>query len=706
MQDSSAVPATRPEEGGRSTTVDRAPLSGSPTTDLASAPPAIPGFEVRRVLGRGGMAVVYEAWQASLRRRVAIKVLDPELTGPGHLAARFEYEATHLAGLSHPNVVTVFDRGQVEDSLYLVMEYVDGGSLRELLGPYRIPLPPLSVAAVMLQVARALEYIHLKGLVHRDVKPANLLVSSDDVVKLTDFGLAGLLAPPEDRRRLTAQHMVMGTLDYMAPEQRTDARNVDHRADVYSFGITTYELLTGEVPTGAWRPPGERVPGIDPRLDRLVLGCLARDPARRIGSARELVAALEEITAGVDQDAVPSPRSLAQASSQVLWAALDTLSLAPEPIDPDRTVHRAAPAAPSGRRVRLGAGLALLAATAILGPGARPEAPEAPPLLAMTATMPEPAPAPREATLLLRGVPGDARARLVDLDQRRPPRTIAAGRPAGGIAPGTYRLELSAAGHQPFGELVELVGGQQLVYRYRLDVVPAGEGSLQVSVDPATATVSCLDCPPGLQAPGPVGEGWSMRLPPGSYRLRLAAPGFLPREEPVVVTRGQSTSLGVALRPIPAPAPPPASPEPPAMAVGKGRVEIRTEPPGALVTVGEDALGESPVTRELAPGRYQVRVELVGHEPLEADLRVTAGEVAKLSWPLARARGVLEIRSEPSGAEVWLDGARVGTTPLAGLEYPFGAVAVELRHPLGVRWKRLVLLQAGKRELVVAKLVD
>jgi serine/threonine-protein kinase len=250
----------------------------------------LPGYELVRVLGRGGMGEVWLARQKSLHRMVAVKMLPPRLAKDPEFVTRFDKEATALAALNHPNIVQIIDRGVAGEHYYFVMEYVEGRSLREVMRE----LSPPEALRLALQVARAIECAHDKDIIHRDLKPENVLLDKRGHVKVADFGLAGIRRP-DSRLQLTATAVAMGTLNYMAPEQRRDAKNVDGRADLFSFGVVLYEMLTGEIPVGRFKLPSERVRGLDARVDEVVARLLENEPEARYAKAAEVCQALEAL---------------------------------------------------------------------------------------------------------------------------------------------------------------------------------------------------------------------------------------------------------------------------------------------------------------------------------------------------------------------------------------------------------------------------
>lgn len=259
------------------------------------APDTVPGYRLLKLLGKGGMGEVHSAEQLSLGRTVAVKLLRDDLARDENFVARFEKESAALAALRHPNIVTLLDKGRTELTCYIVMELVEGPSLREVM---RSPeWEHLKALRLFEQVARGIEYAHGKGVIHRDLKPENILIDepSGGTPKVTDFGLAGFDEKAGVQLRLTQTHMAMGTASYMAPEQQVDARRADHRADIYSMGVLLYELVTGEVPRGTFAPPSVRTPGVDKRLDPVIARCLKPDPADRYASVGELLKELEPV---------------------------------------------------------------------------------------------------------------------------------------------------------------------------------------------------------------------------------------------------------------------------------------------------------------------------------------------------------------------------------------------------------------------------
>jgi serine/threonine protein kinase len=271
-------------------------------------------YRIESLVGAGGMAAVYKAYQASMDRYVAVKVLPRAMAVDPQFTSRFENEARLLARLQHPHILPVFDFGQAEGYAYFVMPLVETGTLAQRL--HAQPLPLDQLRKFVSQIGDALDYAHSRGLLHRDVKPSNVLVDERDNYLLTDFGIAKLVDGPSN---LTATGTLIGTPAYMSPEQG-QGRNLDRRSDIYSLGVIVYELATGRVPFTADTPvavifkhvsdplpPVEALnPDLPPALVQAIYKSLAKWPDERFQTGREMVDAIE---AAIDVE--PEPRVLA-----------------------------------------------------------------------------------------------------------------------------------------------------------------------------------------------------------------------------------------------------------------------------------------------------------------------------------------------------------------------------------------------------------
>jgi tRNA A-37 threonylcarbamoyl transferase component Bud32/TM2 domain-containing membrane protein YozV len=287
-----------------------------PISELAKL---FPQLEILECLGRGGMGAVYKARQPRLDRLVALKILAPEKQNDLQFAERFEREARALARLNHPNIVTVFDFGEVSGQFYLLMEFVDGLTLRQLLQHGK--LAPAEALSIVPKICEALQYAHEQGIVHRDIKPENILLDKQGRVKIADFGIAKIAGLEPKGFSLTGARDVMGTPHYMAPEQVEKPQTVDHRADIFSLGVVFYEMLTGELPLGKFAPPSQKV-HVDVRLDEVVLHALEKEPARRYQHASQVKTAVETI-AGTPAEFANAPAAAGSATPLSFTAAPD-----------------------------------------------------------------------------------------------------------------------------------------------------------------------------------------------------------------------------------------------------------------------------------------------------------------------------------------------------------------------------------------------
>lgn len=303
-------------------------------------------YRIESQIARGGMSTVYRGTDLRLDRPVAVKIMDPQFAADPQFLARFEFEARSVARLTHPGLVAVYDQGQDGDHVFLVMELVEGGTLRELLRE-RGPMPPHAAAAVAAPVLGALAVAHRAGLVHRDIKPENILISGNGEVKIADFGLVRAVAAATT----TSRSVILGTAAYLSPEQVT-VGSADARSDVYSTGVLVYEMLTGRTPfTGdtslsvAYQrvekdvpDPSSAIDGVPPELDAFVRRATEREPAERYADAQVMADALGEICETLDlpRYRVPAPRRSA-------------VRTPPAPVDPDAVPARTSDGSATGR---------------------------------------------------------------------------------------------------------------------------------------------------------------------------------------------------------------------------------------------------------------------------------------------------------------------------------------------------------------------
>jgi serine/threonine-protein kinase len=333
-------------------------------------------YRVVSRLGSGGMADVYLAQDRLLGRQVALKLLHHRFAQDQEFVERFRREASSAAGLSHPNVVAVFDRGEWDGTYYIAMEYLPGRSLKAVVREHG-PIAPSDAIDIVVQILLALRFAHRRGIIHRDIKPHNVILDEEGRAKVTDFGIARAGASD-----MTMTGSIMGTVQYLSPEQ-AQGYAVTEASDIYSVGVVLYELLTGSVPfegesavTIALKqvsvqptPPSQLNPQVSPALDAVVMRALAKDPAQRFAGADELIAALQQARAGI----APAPGGWGPDPAQAGNGAPPTAAL-PMPLpsagsDGKPADPAAAEAAAAKRRRRarwIAAGVAALAILAVV----------------------------------------------------------------------------------------------------------------------------------------------------------------------------------------------------------------------------------------------------------------------------------------------------------------------------------------------------
>ena len=281
--------------------------------------PVTPGenigpYRVIEQLGSGGMATVYKAYHPALDRYVAIKIMHPAFKANPQFFERFQREARVVARLEHAHIIPVYDFNEHHGEPYLVMRFIEGDTLKPKME--NGPLPPAEILHLIRPVCQALAYAHQQGVLHRDIKPSNIMISQDGNVFLSDFGLARMVQAGEST---LSQDMMVGTPQYISPEQAQGLSQLDGRTDIYSLGVVLFEMLTGQVPFSADTPfatihdhiyaplplPSTINPDIDPAVERTLLKALAKDPADRFATADELLASLES-TLGVQITSPPT----------------------------------------------------------------------------------------------------------------------------------------------------------------------------------------------------------------------------------------------------------------------------------------------------------------------------------------------------------------------------------------------------------------
>jgi serine/threonine-protein kinase len=625
-------------------------------------PSSIGRYEITGTLGFGAMGAVYQAFDPIIKRALAIKTIRLDVP-PGspqrkHFIERFYQEARISGTLSHPNIVTLFDIGEEKGVPFLAMEYVEGQTLAELLDA-GVGFEPERVVAVASQVAAALDYAHSRGVIHRDVKPSNLIVQEGDKVKVTDFGIAKLMDS-----EITQTGALLGTPSYMSPEQAM-GEPLDGRSDIFSLGVCAFEMLSGEQPfpgnnvtsilyrlvhVDPVEPATLEMSGVVPQRWREVFHkVLAKKPDARFQKAGDFVRDLENCLGtffpgfGDDAAALATPNQ-----STVTIEAPRPEDLPPteeasaEPAGESETLVLPAVAEVEGSSLDDSATVRMEASATVPGDGETVALPSA-------------------------GVPDDGE-------------TVALPTSDGPGDGETVVLPASGASDDPGPTVV-------------LEAPP-----------PSTATMPPTPTEVGPAAAPPPGPG---RPLPASWLLGGAAGLFVVA---VVIVGWMLWSRGGGAGPS-AGATPTAPPVTEAPVPTTGTLLVESEPPGAQVSVDGEDRGQTPLElAEVAFGDHDVRLALEGYEAQSLEVSLAPeSPTAELRAELSRrraasTRGTASFVSVPPGATVFVDGKRVGTTPLNGLPLSAGEHDVSLTLDDHDRWSGSVRVAAGRRVKVEKEL--
>ena len=491
------------------------------TTD-ALVGQTVDGYRILTVLGRGGMGIVYKAEDVALSRTVAVKMIDPTLARDEAFVYRFRREARALARIDNRHIVGVHTMRQTEAGLFIVMEYVDGGTVTDLLE--NGPLPWKQALPIIQQMLSALEHAHSVGVVHRDIKPSNIMLTRQGVVKVTDFGLAKVRS---GGGATTVTQGIAGTLFYMSPEQVKGAKDLDYRSDLYSMGVTIYKMLTGRLPldpdAGEFAimrsivedtlpPPSAARPGLSAAFDAAVMKALAKDPAQRYQSAAEMRAAFEALAPPL------------QDTKTIITSETPYQPPRPErPDRPDRPPDRS-PALKVGAGVL---GVVVLALVAyVFWPKPDPPALPDPPLFSLTTS-------PQQALVFLNG---DSIG-TTPIDGHR-------------LAAGTDRVSLRI--QKPDYAAVEttlaVVAGTPLALNFDLERVtaaPTSRATLQITSSSGNARVQINGDDYGATDASGVLEVADVE--PGPVTVLITKSGYKDWRETVEATAGQTLAVSATL---------------------------------------------------------------------------------------------------------------------------------------------------------------
>ncbi len=609
----------------------------------------IDGFHIRRVLGQGGMGVVYEAEDQALARTVALKMIDPALARDEIFLRRFRSEARALARIDSPHIVGIHALRQTEVGVFIVMEYVDGGTVADLIEGGSVSWQ--RAQPLVRQMLLALDAAHGVGVTHRDIKPRNIMITRGGTVKVTDFGLAKLQQQADAASTMTQG--IAGTLYYMSPEQVRGLRDLDHRSDVYSLGMMLYEMFAGRLPfdTGSSQfaimraiveepllPLDQVNPAVPAELSRLVMKALEKDPANRFQSAREMLDVAEDLEA-----------------------------LSPPPSDAATVVEGMAPYAPAAPRPRRGLLWGALGAFGVLLGIAG--------FLLYRSFLSGPSSAP--ATLAVTSSPPGAQ---VLVDGRAVGTTPLEGH---ALAGERVSLAVRLEGYQDLDSTLNVADGQRLDLALQLQPLPTDTGADTGTVAAQFASLEITSTPSGAavwignERLGPT-PYTGTQMPPGTYTLRVEKQGFAPWQRVgLTLLAGQRQTLDVSLTPLQpaqreANTPPREAPPPLAR---NATLAVRAVPGGPVAVDGK-TLDDSG-SMVVAAGRRTVRC---GEPPFAVETQVTLA---------AGAREELICYFERS-VNVTVRGAPWGTILINGQEYTAGTAPGLItlrpgRHRIAVR---------------------
>ena len=543
-------------------------------------PESIGGYKILRELGRGGMGVVYLAHQESLDRQLAIKVIAPQLSRTPEFAQRFLREGKIAASLRHANIVQIFNAASDGEQQYLVMEYIQGSNLQQLLEKKEI-LPESQALSLIVPLLEALHHAHQKGIVHRDVKPANVLLADDGRVVLTDFSVALL----QESARITSTGVTLGTPAYMAPEQFSNAL-LDGRTDLYAVGLILYELVTGFNPFMADSvaeslkrqlledPPRPRslTPGLSPDVEELIWKSIRKDPDERFGFALEMAEEARRCLALLENRGSPARRAGDTTVRKLAQQAAE------EPQAPQDD-----PAEPLWTR-RCWSLLALWLTLSWLGWHSQRWSQEDS--------------ESRRAWVML-----DTDLRRVDLFDHRGVREIWQAREGREFDPGSHRLRFEARGYQPLEVNLELTPFQvvRLPLAFKLR-----EGKVQVSSSLSDVALTVDGQPVGSLGRTPL----SLKLPPGFHEIAASKTDYQPWKAQVEVRENEQSDCRVVLQPVP------------------GQISLTSRPSGVRVQIQDQERGKTPLKLELNPGTYLIKAHRQGYRSWTTSVKLKSGQ----SW--------------------------------------------------------------------------
>lgn len=658
-------------------------------------PKHIGRYEILGELGKGAMGKVYRAQDPNIGRVVALKTmrLDVHGTDDVEILRRFKHEAKLAGVLNHGNIVTIYDAGEFDGVFYMAMEYLEGSTLQTMLHNHRT-LPPDKIVEISRQVCAGLDYAHSHNVIHRDVKPANIMLTGENVVKIMDFGIAKSAAS------MTTTGQVLGTPTYMSPEQ-VRGKTLDGRSDLFSFGVVLYEMVVGEKPfTGQTIttiiykiihepaiPPRELDVTVHPGISTIIMKALAKNPAERYQTGADLVRDLVNYKSiGSDTEstkmiAAVAPAGGAKAEAGAAKPAVAAKAPKPAPMKPgestvgvgirigNKPLAAKVPAPPGGKHLKTGAivaGSLLAFVLLVVGIKWGSRTPEAP---ASTETA-QNNPAPEPIAPTTTATPGKggktaagqspAAAKTTKPSPAEPLKTAAKAEPPKTIPAAAATTSASPA------------------------PIPQDKGNLQVTSEPAGAKVM-------IAGPTPANGTTpftATNLEPGNYSVTLTKAGFGTLTRNVRVTAGRAAAIGADLK---------------TEAAVAGKLVLNSTPPGAEIFLDGKSTGKvTPAQFPVASGEHKIELRKGGYQDAETTANIKGGEnhtfaptleAAKSSGgnpfrairgffggnKIPEGKGMVNVKTNPSGADIFHNGTKVDKQTPAKFPMDPGTYKVTIR---------------------------
>jgi len=647
-------------------------------------------YEIVSELGRGSMGVVYHGFDPVIGRTVAIKTMLTEgLTSQEfrEFKSRFQREAQAAGVLSHPNIVNVFDYGEDNGILYLIMEYLEGKSLEKLIEE-QVMLPIETIIPMFDQVCGALDHAHQHDIVHRDIKPANIMILDNGLVKVTDFGIAKMMS-----MGMTQAGQVLGTPNYMSPEQ-VKGRQVDGRSDIFSLGIILYDLVTGELPFGGQNittviykiinenpiPPRELDATIHPGLSYVICKALAKNPDERYQTCRELADDLKNFKS-LAGSASPSATIVVKVppfpSTDLERAAAPPVEISRPPAGPTETVQTRRVEQPSPGQLPAQA----------MPPPITYQEPHTPPMVWILLTL---------GAIVLLGILGGTTLYLHKVNSRvatpQVGQLLVAANVSGAqisvdgrsdpiwvtpytisdLSVGSHQVVVSKEGYDDYRQSVTIEPGKPFTVNASLPAraepspqTPAMEAAVakvtpskKESVPPGAVTrigqllVTANVSGARISVDGASEPNWitpyssTIDLPTGTYQVVVSKEGYEDSQRSVTIEAGKTSKVNVPL------------------SVGSGEVMIVTTPPGLEVFIDGKSIGLSPAHTAVVAGSHSYSVTRPGETPYEGTVNVKSGAMpvirVSMNRPGEGTTGIVSVNTIPPGATVVADGKPAG----------------------------------------------